>query len=147
LLSANVLNGALTTGPLNANTQGAGDQSRSQAIVSNLNLNVGGNIITSDIVAESSQCTCPASGPPICEGFIFANLRINTINNGELFPIMGQPNQTVNLPGGGTVIINEQFLSRSGNSASITANGLHVIIPGVADVIISSTHSDINCGI
>ncbi|MBA4121828.1 MAG: hypothetical protein H0X72_05110 [Acidobacteria bacterium] len=60
--------------------------------------------------------------------------------------ITGQPNQTVNLPGGGTVIINEQIRTGSGNSASITANGLHIIIPGVADVIISSAHSDISCG-
>ncbi|MBA4121830.1 MAG: hypothetical protein H0X72_05120 [Acidobacteria bacterium] len=119
-----------------------GDQSRSQAIVYNLNLNVGGNNIASDVVAVSSQCTCKASGPT-CEGGPFANLRIN----GMVVAITGQPNQTVNLPGGGTVIINEQFLSVSGNSASITINGLHVIIPGVADVIISSTHSDINCGI
>ncbi len=142
LASANVL-GALSTGLLNANTQGAGDQSRSQAIVYNLNLNVGGNNIASDVVAVSSQCTCPASGPPICEGGLFGNLRIN----GVPVAITGQPNQTVNLTGGGTVIINEQIRTGSGNFASITANGLHIIIPGVADVIISSAHSDINCGI
>jgi hypothetical protein len=141
LASANVL-GALSTGLLNANTQGAGDQSRSQAIVYNLNLNVGGNNIASDVAAVSSQCTCPASGPPICEGGLFGNLRIN----GVPVAITGQPNQTVNLPGGGTVIINEQIRTGSGNSASITANGLHIIIPGVADVIISSAHSDISCG-
>jgi hypothetical protein len=142
LVSANVLSGALTTGLLTATTQGAGDQSRSQATTETLNLLVGGNIITSDIVAESSQCTCTASGP-ICEGSILANLRINGVN----VAITGQPNQVVNLVGGGTIVINEQILTGSGNTAAITANGLHVRIPGVADVIISSAHSDIVCAI
>ncbi len=142
LVSGNLFGGALTTGALDAITQGAFDQSRSQAIVENLNLNVGGNIITSVIVAESSQCTCFQSGPPICEGGLFGNLRIN----GGTIAITGQPNQTVNLAGGGTVIINEQIRTGAGNFASITANGLHISIPGVADVIISSAHSGISCG-
>jgi hypothetical protein len=142
LASANVLGGALRTGPLNANTQGAGDQSRSQGIVEDLNLNVGGNTITSNIVAESSQCTCTTGGP-ICEGGFFGNLSINSVP----IAISGQqPNQTVNLTGGGTVIINEQTRTSSGNAASLTANGMHVSIPGVADVIISSAHSGISCG-
>jgi len=140
LTSANVLGGALTTSLLTATTQGAGDQSRSQAQVENLFLTVGGNIITSDIVAESSQCTCTAGGP-ICEGSIFANLRINGVSIG----ITGQPNQTVNLPGGGFVVINEQTVTGTGQMRAITANGLHVSIPAEADVIISSTHSDIVC--
>jgi hypothetical protein len=81
------------------------------------------------------------SSGPICEGSILANLRIN----GVTIAITGQANQTVNLVGGGTVVINEQILTGSGNTAAITANGLHVRIPGVADVIISSAHSDIIC--
>jgi len=140
LVSANVLGGALTTGLLTATTQGAGDQSRSQATTENLTLLVGGNIITSDIVAESSQCTCTTGGP-ICEGSLLGNLRINGVN----VAITGQANQVVNLVGGGTIVINEQILTGSGNAAAITANGLHVRIPGVADVIISSAHSDIVC--
>ncbi len=148
LVSGNLFGGALTTGALDAITQGAGDQSRSQAIVYNLYLNVG-DIITSDVLAESSQCTCFDSGPPICEGGLFGNLRIN----GMTVAITGQPNQTVNLSGGGTGIINEQTRTSSGNAASITANGLHVFIPpllpgtpAVADIILSSAHSDISCG-
>jgi hypothetical protein len=136
------LGGALRTGPLNANTQGGGIQSRSQGIVEDLTLNVGGNTITSNIVAESSQCTCTTGGP-ICEGSFFGNLSINSVP----IAISGQqPNQTVNLTGGGTVIINEQTRTSSGNAASLTANGMHVSIPGVADVIISSAHSGISCG-
>ncbi|MCA1601716.1 MAG: hypothetical protein LC776_08775, partial [Acidobacteria bacterium] len=147
LASANVP-GVLTTSLLTATTQGAGDQSRSQATVQNLNLTVGGNIITSDIVAESSQCTCTAGGP-ICQGSLFANLSIDGVSIG----ITGQPNQRIDLPGGGFVVINEQTVTGTGNFRAITANGLHIFIPNVipgtpavADVIISSASSDITCG-
>ncbi|MBA3571279.1 MAG: hypothetical protein H0W34_04770 [Pyrinomonadaceae bacterium] len=72
---------------------------------------------------------------------MIANLRIN----GVFIPISGV-NQTINLPGGGFVIINEQIRTGSGSSAAITVNGVHVIIPAEADVIISSAYSDITCG-
>ncbi len=140
LVSGNLFGGALTTGTLDAITQGAFDQSRSQAIVENLNLNVGGNIITSVILSQSSTCTCAASGPS-CVGGLFGNLVIN----GGTVAITGQPNQTVNLASGGTVTINKQIPSGAGNAASLTANGVHVLIPGVADVILSSARSDITC--
>ncbi len=68
------------------------------------------------------------------------NLRIN----GEFIPVAGV-NQMVNLPSGGVVIINEQIRTGAGNSAGITVNGVHVIIPGEADIIISAAHSDIVC--
>ncbi|MDQ3174993.1 MAG: hypothetical protein M3Q91_15025 [Acidobacteriota bacterium] len=109
LLSGSVLGGALVTGLLSATTQGAGDQSRSQATIENFVLNVGGNTITGVIVATSSQCKC--TGGPICDGGVFiGNLRIN----GVQIAISGV-NQTINLPGGGFVVINEQTPSSSKN--------------------------------
>jgi len=150
LASGNLFGGALTTGLLNAITQGAFDQSRSQAIVENLNLMAGGNLITADLVPASSQCTCFASGPPVCEGGVMiAVLRIN----GVQIPIVGV-NQTVNLPSSGFIIINEQIRSpRTETTASLTVNALRISTPALpgfpstSDVIISSAHSDINCGI
>ncbi|MDQ3748273.1 MAG: hypothetical protein M3367_04530 [Acidobacteriota bacterium] len=140
LASGNLFGGALTTGELEATTQGAGDQSRSQAVVANLYLNVGGNTFTSVILSESSQCSCTANGPS-CVGGLFGNLLINDV----AVTITGQANQTVNLQPSGTVIINEQIRTGAGNTASLTANGLHIIIPGQADIILSSAHSDISC--
>jgi hypothetical protein len=64
--------------------------------------------------------------------------------NGQSIVVTGQPNQTVNLPVG-TVTINEQTSSASGKDGDITVNALHVTVPGVADVIISSAHADIHC--
>ena len=149
LLAGNVLGGALSTGLLDAITQGAGDQSRSQAIVANLNLNVGGNTITSDLVPASSQCTCTTGESPVCDGGVMiANLRIN----GVFIPIAGV-NQTVNLAGGGTVVINEHIRTGAGNAASLTVNGVRVSIPpliagtpAVANVILAAARSEISCG-
>ncbi len=72
---------------------------------------------------------------------MIANLRIN----GAFIPISGV-NQTINLPGGGLVIINEQTQTGTGQMRAITVNGVHVIIPAEADVIIASASSDITCG-
>jgi hypothetical protein len=64
--------------------------------------------------------------------------------NGQTIEVSGMPNQTVTLPTGlGRVIINEQ--QPGANPGDITVNALHVIVPGVADVIISSAHADITC--
>jgi hypothetical protein len=67
--------------------------------------------------------------------------------NNQTITVTGQPNQTITLPGGGQVIINEQ----SGTSSDITVNALHVIIKDLggntlADVIVSSAHADVTCG-
>ena len=140
LASANVLGGALRTGLLNANTQGAGEQSRSQAIAENLNLMVDGNTITSNIVAESSQCTCTTGGP-ICEGSFFGNLSIN----GVPIAITGQPNQRVNLPVRGFITINEQIITGGGVFQQIKAKGLSIFVPGDANADISSADSKIVC--
>jgi len=72
---------------------------------------------------------------------MIANLRIN----GDQIPISGV-NQTVNLPDGGFVVINEQTVTGTGQMRAITVNGVRVVIPGVSDVIISSAYSDIVCG-
>lgn len=52
-----------------------------------------------------------------------------------------EPNQSVSLPNG-RVTINEQTSAGSGD---ITVNALHVVIDGVADVVVSSAHADIVC--
>lgn len=60
------------------------------------------------------------------------------------------PNQRFDLPGGvGYVIVNEQFCDSgsasgcaAGGSAGITVRTLHVVIPGVLDVVIGEAHAD-----
>lgn len=54
--------------------------------------------------------------------------------------VTGEPNQTVSLSGKGTLIINEQIVSR-GSNRSITVNALHLKLLDGGEVILSSSTS------
>jgi hypothetical protein len=129
--------GVLTAEVLHASTIGNGNHSRSEASVANLNLTLGGNTITADFLRASAQAVCAGGASAGGSSEI-----VNLVINGQAITVTGEPNQTINLPLGGQVIINEQTSTRQGD---ITVNALHVIIPGVADVIIASAHADITC--
>jgi hypothetical protein len=118
---------------------GQGDRSRSEASVAAISLNVAGNAISADFLMARAMAVC---GPSVRGSSELANLVVD----GQAITVSGQPNQTVMLPlGAGSVIINEQSSNVSGNSGSIDVNALHVIVTGLADVVISHTHADITC--
>jgi hypothetical protein len=139
LLSASV-DGLLTADVLHAATIGQGDRSRSEASLADVSVTVAGNTLTADFLMARAMAVC---GPSVSGSSEIVNLVIN----GQTIAITGQPNQTVNLPGGvgAKVVINEQLSSIGGNSGSIDVNALHVIVPLVADVVISHAHADIIC--
>src|SRR5207302_8714139 len=64
---------------------------------------------------------------------------------GQAIVVSGAPNQTIPLPIA-SIIINEQQSSVRGNTGDITVNALHIVVDGIADVVISSAHADITCG-
>jgi len=139
LLSAGVP-GLLTADVLHATTVGQGDASRSRASVADLNLTVGGNTIASSLIASRAQARC-AGGVPTLSG----NSEIVALTvNGAPVAVSGQPNQTIALPNG-ALVINEQQSSTHGQAGDITVNALHVVVNGLADVLISSAHADISC--
>ena len=121
-----------------ASTIGQGDRSRSEASVANLALTVNGNTIGAAFLRSNAMAVCGTGGASTSGSSEIAELVIN----GQQVVVAGTPNQTVTLPGGGQVIINEQ---RSNGPGDITVNALHVTVPGVADVIIASAHADITC--
>lgn len=129
--------GMLTAQVGHASAMGSGNVSRSEASVANLSLTVAGNTIGADFLMARAKAVCGPGGPSVSGSSEIANLVVN----GMPITVTGAPNQTVSLPVG-QVIINEQ----SGSSSSLTVNALHVIVPGVADVIIASAHADITCG-
>ena len=136
LLTASVP-GLLTATVLHATTVGQGNFSRSEASVADVNLTVAGNTIGASLLMARAVAECSEGKAVLAGRSHIAQLVIN----GQTITVSGAPNQTVNLPVG-KVIINEQ----STTANSITVNALHVIIPGVADVTISSAHADITCG-
>ena len=58
--------------------------------------------------------------------------------------VVVNPNLAISLPGGISVIVNEQTSSSGGNAGAVTVNALHVTGPGI-DIVVSSAHSDITC--
>jgi hypothetical protein len=137
LLTATVP-GTLTANVLHATTIGQGDRSRSEASVADLDLTVGGQTVTASFLMARAQATCTDAGPQTSGSSEIANLSIN----GQSIVVSGSPNQTILLPAGaGQVVINEQ----SGSPGDITVNALHVVVTGVADVVVSSAHADITC--
>ena len=144
--------GALTAEVLHASTVAQGNQSRTQATVASFNLNVAGQTIVGEFLKAQAQAQCSKNRASVSGSSEIVNL---VINGGMPVKVSGEANQTVNLPGGGVVIINEQTgTGANANRGDITVNALHIRIPGVpgvlgtntdTDIIIASAHADITC--
>lgn len=132
--------GVLTAEALHASTVAHGDKSRAEASVASLLLQVGGNSISADFLMARSTASCTNQKASTSGSSEVAGLAINNVT----ITATGDPNQTVTLPNG-RVIINEQTGSANGNTGDLTVNALHVIVDGIADVIVSSAHADITC--
>jgi hypothetical protein len=118
---------------LNAVTYSYPSQVDSQASLANLGLTIAGVGITADsVVAEASQVLGAAG---IGSSYI-NNLAIN----GVRVSVTGAPNQTIQIPGG-QVILNEQTISSTGGAA---VNAIHVVVNGVANVVIASATASIS---
>ena len=139
LLSASVP-GLLTADVLHATTIGQGDRSRSEASTADLNLTVGGDSISASLLMARAMAVCTSTGPAVSGSSQIFGLVIN----GQVIAVSGQPNQTITLPDG-QVILNEQQSSTGGHTGEITVNALHVVVTGIADVVISSAHADVTC--
>jgi hypothetical protein len=131
--------GLLTARVLHAATIGQGDRSRSEASTADLDLTVGGQHVAASFLMARAEARCSKGKATTSGGSEVVNLTIN----GQAIVVSGQPNQTILLPvGAGRVVINEQTSS----PGTITVNALHVVVTGIADVVISSAHADISCG-
>jgi len=122
---------------LHASTVGQGNASRSEASVAELSLTAAGNTVSAGLLQARASAVCGAGGATATGSSNITALSVN----GQTVAISGTPNQRVPLPVG-EVIINEQTTNGAGD---ITVNALHIKVPGVADVIVSSAHADITC--
>ena len=141
-----VTNGALRAQVLHAAVVAQGNQSRAEASVAEIGLNVAGNTISAEFLEAEAEARC-ADGKAFVSGS--AEIAELTIN-GQTIEVTGEANQTVALPGGGFVVINEQTGSASADKGDITVSALHVVIPGVVpgtetDLYIAQAHADIVC--
>jgi hypothetical protein len=102
-------------------------------------VNLLGGLVAADLVKSNSNATCSGgqaavTGNPELVGLIVAGQPVVNLN----------PNVALSLPGGISVIVNEQTSSPSGNTGAITVNALHVTGPSV-DIVVASAHSDVTC--
>jgi hypothetical protein len=136
LASVNVA-GIASADALKSTTSGSGSSSQSQSTLADVNLLNG--LVAATAVKSSSSATC-------------SNGQASTSGNAQLvgLTVAGQsiltssPNLSISLPGGISVIINQQTSSSGGTSGSITVNALHVTGPSI-DILVASANSDITC--
>src|SRR5438093_8032538 len=130
-LQASALTGdipSLLTGEaLHAVTIGWPDQIASEASLAALDLSVAGINIGADFVMARALTVFGAAGIGTSN---IDNLSID----GVPVLVTGDPNQTIEVPGG-IMVINEQQISSAG---ATIVNALHAIISGVADVVVAS---------
>jgi hypothetical protein len=116
----------LTGETLHATAIGLSDAVASEASLAGLALSVAGTGIGADFIKAEAYAV--QNGVGVGSSYL-TNLSINGVPIG----VSGAPNQTISIPGG-QVVINEQISSAGG----IVVNALHVIVNGVADVVIGS---------
>jgi len=137
--------GALTAQVLHAAVVAHGNSSSAEASVANLTLSAAGQSIAASFLMARASATCNGSAATVKGSSEIADL----IVNGQSITVTGDANQTISLPLGiGHVVINEQVTgsSASANEGDITVNALHVVVPGIADLVVASAHADIACG-
>jgi len=136
LASVNVA-GIASADALKSTASGSGSTSQSQSTLADVNLLNG--LVTATAVKSNSSASC-------------SNGQASTSGNAELvgLTVAGQsilvsnPNLSISLPGGISVIINQQMSSSGGTSGSITVNALHVTGPSI-DIVVASAQSGITC--
>lgn len=124
---------SLVTGEaLSAATLGWPDQVASEASLASLGVTVAGVSVSADFVMAG---VTSLFGGGTDTSFLVENLSIA----GVPVAVTGEPNQTIPIPGG-QVVLNEQSLSSNG---STTVTALHVVVSGVADVVVASATAGI----
>jgi hypothetical protein len=141
LLSASVPNLA-SAEVCHAVTYGQGDTSYSESSAANVALTVGGNRISAGFIRSWAMAVCCDMPTPV--SISGRSDLLDLMINGQRILVTGQPNQTIPLLNG-KVVINEQITFLGADSGEITVNALHVIVNGVAEVIVSSAHADVLC--
>lgn len=121
----------VTGGTLHATTIGWPDEVASEASIADLALTVAGTAVGAQFAMSRVRT---AVGTEAAGSADVSGLSIN----GLPITVTGARNQTIAIPGG-RVVINEQQTTSSGT----VVNALHVVVTGVADVVIASASAGI----
>jgi hypothetical protein len=136
LASVNVL-GLASADALKSTTSGSGTSSQSQSSVASLNLL--GGLVAADVVKSNASATCSGG-----QAAVSGNAELVGLVAAGQSVLVSNPNLAISLPGGISLVVNEQTSSPSGNTGSITVNALHVKGPSI-DIVVASAQSGITC--
>ena len=136
LASVNVA-GIASANTLASSTSGSGTSSQSQSTLLDVNLLNG--LVEATVVKSNSSATCSGSSASVS-----GNAELVGLTVAGQSVLVSNPNLSISLPGGISVIVNEQTSSSGGSSGSMTVNALHVTGPSI-DIVVASAHSDITC--
>src|SRR6266404_8752565 len=123
----------LSAATLSASTISWPNQVDSQASLGNLSMTVAGVGISADFVMAQASQVLGAAGSG-------SSTLTNLVINGTPIAVSGAPNQAISIPGG-QVIINQQTISPTGGAV---VNALHVVVSGVADVVVASATAGVS---
>jgi hypothetical protein len=133
--------GVLNADVAHATTIAQADRSESEAALADLNVTAGGNAISAAFLMSKAKAVCGSTAPTASGSAQLANV----VLNGQPVVVTGAPNQQVSLPNG-RLILNEQTPdAAASNHAGISVNALHVVVTGVADIVLSAAHADVTC--
>ncbi len=128
-----------TSGAIGASTASA----QSRATVEAVDI-VGGLVTAKLVVAMASSTANGATATSNAEGSTLVGLTVNGLSLGDVSP---PPNTRIDIPGVGSVILNEQISGGDGvHTTALTVNMIHVVLTGAVagDIIVASAHSDVN---
>lgn len=136
--SANVA-GIASANTLSSSTSGSGSSSQSESTVQDVNLLNG--LVAATAVNSNTSVTC-SGGVASVSG----NAQLVGLTVAGQSIVASNPNLAISLPGGISVIINQQTSSTGGNAGSVTVNALHVTGPGI-EIVVASAQSGMTCQI
>jgi hypothetical protein len=147
--------GAARAKLLHATVVAHGNRSSAEASVISFGVNAAGQTVTADVLRAEASASCNNGSVSVKANAVVANLVISGVNNGQPITVKGDVNETINLPGGGQVILNGQTPVNGANGdKGVTVNALEIKIPettvlGVTvpatDVIVGQATADIAC--
>jgi hypothetical protein len=136
LASVNAL-GLASADVLKSTVSGSGTTSQSQSSVASLSLL--GGLVTADVVKSNSSATCSGTGASVSGSAELVGL----VAAGQSIAV-SNPNLAISLPGGISLVVNEQTSSSGGNTGSMTVNALHLKGPSI-DIVVASAESGVTC--
>jgi hypothetical protein len=129
--------GIASADTLSSSTSGSGSSSQSQSTILAVNLLNG--LVAATAVKSNSSATCTGG-----QASVSGNAQLVGLTVAGQSILVSNPNLSISLPGGISVIINQQTSSSGGTSGSMTVNALHVTGPAI-DIVVASAQSDITC--